>query len=767
MAHVQAPIGQQTGFMHRVIARVRGVGRALTPGPRAWRGAAWGGLAALTIILLTAAYGMFGQAAQARFVVGTIFFLASFALIGFALALIWRLLRGIPTFFMWVLASAVPALLLMALTAVSVSIGVVLAGLGAIAVASALGASVSASLGGGWREANRSRRFIILAGLLLSITGLIAGGVWLLDSGSPLVVPPNASVLSGASVQPLDMPDPSQPGSYTVQTLFYGSGSDRHRPEYGADVDIITQPVDGSALVERWSGLRTAYWGFGPDAVPLNGRVWYPEGDGPFPLVLIVHGQHPMEDFSDSGYAYLGELLSSRGFIVASVDENFLNLSPLVDVVILQSLIGENDLRGWLLLEHLRTWRDWNGQPDSVFYRKVEMESIALIGHSRGGEAVALAAAFNQLPCSPDDARLRFDYNFNIRSVVGIAPVYGTTQPAGQDVVLEDVYYLVLHGAHDMDVFTFQGDRQYARVRFTGGGDWFKSAIYIYGANHGQFNTTWGRKDLFEPVMRVFNLEQLMPAQDQQQLAAVTIGAFLEATLHEQSAYRAFFQDMRRGENWLPGTIYLHQYQDAGTQMVSTFEEDIDLTSTTLPGGTLTGSHLTLWREQPAQAKWENLGSQTVYVGWDAGVTNAAASYAVQIPADGVILDQESVLVFSMADANQDPTPKGGEKELPDNREPVDLTVEVVDRAGQSARLPLSHFSLLQPQLEGRLGKAGFMSPFPTSEVVLQYFAFPLKDFGNINPAFHPQDLAELRFVFDLTQAGVIVLDNIGFRSGE
>ena len=47
--------------------------------------------------------------------------------------------------------------------------------------------------------------------------------------------------------------------------------------------------------------------------MPVNGRVWYPHGGGPYPLVLIVHGNHNMKDYSDPGYAYLGTLLASRG----------------------------------------------------------------------------------------------------------------------------------------------------------------------------------------------------------------------------------------------------------------------------------------------------------------------------------------------------------------------------------------------------------------------------------------------------------------------
>ena len=474
-----------------------------------------------------------------------------------------------------------------------------------------------------------------------------------------------------------------------------------------------------------------------------------------------------MEDSSDPGYAYLGELLASRGFIVASVDENFLNLSPLVDLLIFQSLIEEDDLRGWLLLEHLQTWRDWNSDPDSVFYQKVDLDHVALIGHSRGGEAVAVAAAFNDLPYYPDDAAVRFDYGFGIRSVVAFAPADGMYQPAGREVVLENVNYLVLHGAHDMDVFTFQGDGQYARVRFDDGGDWFKSAVYIYGANHGQFNTRWGRKDLFEPIMRVFNLEQLMPGEEQRQIARVAINAFLEETLRGETGYRPLFQDLRRGQAWLPDTIYLYQYQDAATQMVSTYEEDVDLTSATLPGGSLAGENLAIWREQPVQAKWETLGDQAVYLGWDAGAAAATASYAIRVPEQALTLTEQSVLVFSMADANEDPTPETGDKdkEKEDTREPIDLTVEVMDGAGEVARLPLSHFSPLQPQLEGRLGKAGFMSPFPSSEAVLQHFEFPLVDFAAANAAFDPAGLAQVRFLFDRTGAGVVVLDNVGFRN--
>jgi hypothetical protein len=71
--------------------------------------------------------------------------------------------------------------------------------------------------------------------------------------------------------------------------------------------------------------LRSRYWGFDAANLPLKGRVCYPDGDGPFPLALIVHGNHFMMNDSDPGYDYLGELLAIRGVILVSVDQNFLN----------------------------------------------------------------------------------------------------------------------------------------------------------------------------------------------------------------------------------------------------------------------------------------------------------------------------------------------------------------------------------------------------------------------------------------------------------
>jgi hypothetical protein len=75
------------------------------------------------------------------------------------------------------------------------------------------------------------------------------------------------------------------------------------------------------------------------------------------------------------------------------------------------------------------------------------------------------------------------------------------------------------------------GLRQYQRIRFTDGKPWFKSAVYMYRANHGQWNTVWGNKDNGPRSGRFLALDALIAPEEQRQFSKVYIGGFLEATL--------------------------------------------------------------------------------------------------------------------------------------------------------------------------------------------------------------------------------------------
>jgi dienelactone hydrolase len=792
------------GWLSRIWQRMH-------PGPSARKGASRGvalfaALAAILVgIWLYPGLGAFNVPA------GILIALLCAVLIAWAAIGTLKLLDLLPRFLGWTGFGALGVLLFILVSGFNLPPKLALpVALGITLVAALLGGSLALLLG---REPLGQRKRRVLG--LLTVAGLAAtawGAWWFFERGSTedLV---KLKRPDPARVAPLAVPDPSLPGPHRVLTLTYGSGTNRQRPEFAKEADLKSRTVDGTPFVEGnegWQvGFREWFWGFGFKKMPLNGRVWYPEGPGPFPLVLIVHGNHNMAHFSDPGYAWIAELLASRGFITVSVDENFLNGSWV------GGLEKENDARAWLLLKHVEQWRDWNRTAGNPFHRKVDMERIALVGHSRGGEAVGIAAAFNRLPRYPDDATVPLGFNFNIRSIIAIAPVDGQYRPAGKLTPVSDVNYLVLHGAHDADVTIFMGDRLYRRLEFNESDRYrFKAEVYSYRSNHGQWNTVWNDADAGWPNSYVLNRGALLAPEDQRKVGAVSISGFLEATLHDKSAYAGLFRDLRSARAWLPEDLYISRFQDSTFRPLVDAEEDIDVTTISLDeGGAITGQHLALWKEQALKFRQGDgtKENQVIYLGWkrDPEKPREVATWAVRLPQqlpEDWTLGPDSLLTFSLTDSGEEaPDPKEKEKdkkegkksdsekeaekkeqekkdkekeereerEKKEGKEPLDLSIELVTADGAAVRLPLSRFRALPIPLESRVTRLPDESELfgDAWEPTLQTFELPLRAFAAAKPGFDPATVREIRFVFDRSPEGVVILDDLGFagsvRTGE
>ncbi len=707
-----------------------------------------------------------------------------------------RTILKIPRIFKLALLISVPLLLIMNFDYLLVIFIVI--------TTSLLGASVLVLKKTSFKNLSLPKKVVTSLGLLLGFGGIIAGIITYIPDGFKVDPIANAALFNDVNIEQIKAESPAEPGSYTVKSLTYGSGQDLHRRMFSDSVAIKTETVNGLAFIDEWDGFggwwREEYWGFDAKSLPLNAQVWYPEGEGPFPLTLIVHGNHGMQDYSDVGYAYLGELLASRGIILASVDENFINGSW---SDIFGGLDEENDARGWLLLEHMKLWHQWNEKEGHPFENKIDTSKLALIGHSRGGEAVGHAAMFNSLPFYPDDASVKFDYNFNIKSIVAIAPVDGQYEPGDSGTKFENIDYLVLHGAQDSDVSSFAGAQQYERITFQDSLYHFKSGLYIYGANHGQFNTSWGNNDTGNPFIGLLNLKQLLPEKEQRKIAEVYISGFLEATLRGKHEYLPMFADARAAKEWLPETIYLNQFEDSNTELICTFDEDFDLSSTTNNKGVISSKNLTVWREQEIQLKWKKKGSRALVVGWDYNLEennekkdslndSLLATYSINLKKPITHIDSTSVLVFSMAESTESSNPKSKGKWINNNeeeeadkvdneenpeeeeeeendkepekpKEPIDLSISLQDSTGQVVRFNLSKFSALQREIKPVLWKMDFITDDTSSEQVFQLFNFPLSDLIEMNPNFNPSSIKIIKFIFDKSKKGVVVIDNIGF----
>ncbi|CAF4977163.1 unnamed protein product [Rotaria sp. Silwood1] len=403
--------------------------------------------------------------------------------------------------------------------------------------------------------------------------------------------------------------DPSLNGNYSYSFLTYGSGFDE-RIDYGIKALIKTPTIDLSSIIKISSFNKKAFK-YNESALPLNGRIWYPTNNtGPYSVVLMVHGNHMSTDSSEIGYEYLGTMLASQGFIAVSIDENFLNLAPSLSSTeygrmskIKQYDVGGSSkpefiARAIIILETLKQLRLWNKQKTNQFYNKLDLSNIGLMGHSRGGEAIVIAYVLNKLKVLPDyPTNISFnDYNFGIKALFSVSGTDYGYIPLGHSLVFHDVTMFGIHGIYDGDVQSFLFQGKLTNLRFTSNSSNynFKASLYVYQANHGQFNTNWGRYDVIPGLNQFINVRPIMKTEQQQHICKIYMAALMNVVLKNQTQYRILFEDYRSGLSYLPYTNYISTFQDSNETVIADFE-NYDITVGTMIGSSMNATNLILW----------------------------------------------------------------------------------------------------------------------------------------------------------------------------
>ena len=211
--------------------------------------------------------------------------------------------------------------------------------------------------------------------------------------------------------------------------------------------------------------------GGGSFNVPVRGSVWFPAdvagatspaqtsaAQANYPLVVVVHG-NASQSTSYLGYEYLLEHLARNGFVAASIH--------------LETDQMATD-RARVLLHRIPILQ-------TLFGAKLQ-NTIGLMGHSRGGEAVTVAARLNH----------QEGLGHNLDAIIALAPtdwIVGKTYSAPSAVP-----YHVMYGAMDGDV-AGPSDTGFELYDRASGAD--KSMVFAYGAIHDRFNTVSGDGDLF------------------------------------------------------------------------------------------------------------------------------------------------------------------------------------------------------------------------------------------------------------------------------
>jgi hypothetical protein len=520
-------------------------------------------------------------------------------------------------------------------------------------------------------------------------------------------------------------------GTFEVAELSYGNSDDS---------DIKTEAIDISQLAtleER--GFFEMILALGSDydfsETPIKGVIYLPTGKTSCPTLVIVHGNHAADEPSYLGYDYLGRYLASNGYVVVSVDESICN-----DLGVM------NDSRAILLLENIKAILGENNNASSPLYGAIDPRRLAIAGHSRGGESVATAYLFNELDAYPEDGNLKFDYHFDISAVIAIAPTVDQYMPASHAVKISDVNYLLIHGANDQDVIRNMGEKQYNNVTFTGGGDrlFRKASVYIMGANHGQFNTEWGRYDLMPTLKGYLNTNHFITAGEQQMIAKAYFRTFLDTSLGTDSTYSGLLSDNSAYLSYLPKTVYVTDYMDSAFESAYAFDRSVNILSGDVAGTTIDCEGMKRWTFKPdiygaggegenyvLDCEWEKDSAPAVVFGFDADMTSGGISFRIA----------------DMREENAD-DPSG-----------LSYTVELTDAAGRTlgAESPVYIYPTLAVQLYKQdvlFGVYEYKHQMQSVRLTQNMFASDTDfDFGQIT---------SMKIIFDGSADGEIIMDNIG-----
>ncbi len=311
---------------------------------------------------------------------------------------------------------------------------------------------------------------------------------------------------------------------------------------------------------------------------------------------------------------------------------------------------------------------------------------------------------------------------------------------------ISDVNYLLNHGSNEQDGSDMMGEKQYNNITFTGKTDekFIKASLYILGANHGQFNSEWGRYDMAPMGKGYLNTYNFIDEADQKLIAKAYIRTFLDNTILKDDTYASLFKDISLYEGDLPDTVYVTNYEDSDRITLCSFDDTVDIVNAG-NGTSLNVTGADSWTYVPysrgfggeseeyvLSVKWEDESEPSV----------SAAFKSIDI--------SKGAIGFGIADMRED---------TEDIKEGLDYTVTLTDSSGRTASLktpvPVYHsFAVQLYKQDVFFGSYEYKHQIQTVMITPDMFEGSGFDFASVTG---------ITISTDGTAAGEIIIDDIGY----
>lgn len=351
-----------------------------------------------------------------------------------------------------------------------------------------------------------------------------------------ILIPLIAAFLIGGCSQPKESSEPPKPS--VEETKNEENKTETPKKELLQEVKNLesihleaTAANSYTAKLEEYNLGKEEYKAQSGKIMPfeIRGVMAMPEGEGTFPLVVVIHGSHANENANlrfDTGFNYLIEKLAQNGYGAVSLDVSSAY----------QWKYGDGDDQEKILhiaLRHLELLKEANAEGNSKLpllkEGSLDLDHIILIGHSRGGAAVFSVGMQEE-----------------VEGILSIAP----TLPADSEQrEWPQVDTSIIVPEYDGDVVSLDGFSIQSILEKKN--EEFSAVTLLRKANHNYFNSNLEDNDSRLARTEEELSDQISKEEQQQFLVNYAID-FCNTVTREESEELSWYEN----KDMLPETMY-------------------------------------------------------------------------------------------------------------------------------------------------------------------------------------------------------------------